>query len=119
MKTRNHLLNKIFTILLVVACFTGFVLATNPNSVALPLLIVPFILLGIILYQLVFAVLFVIMSHKNNYLRKIISLSVASLGVGLLLLQSLDQLTLKDSLLAFIFAILFWVYIWRADFLHK
>jgi hypothetical protein len=119
MKTRNQLLNKLYITLLLTGCFIGFVVSTNPNKVALPLLIVPFVLLGFVLYQLVSVVLLFSKVQKNSYLGRIIALSIASLGVGLLLLQSLHQLTWRDSLLTGVFAVLFWLYIWRADFLHK
>lgn len=119
MKTKSQVLNKFFVILLITGCFLGFMLTTDPNKVPLPLLIVPFILLGFILYQIASAVLLLSKSHRNSYLGKIIALSIASLGVGLLLLQSLNQLTWRDSLLTGVFAILFWIYIWKADFLRK
>ncbi len=119
MKTPSNLLNKIFVILLLTLCFAGFILVTNPDSIPLPLLIVPFVLLGIILYQTSSVVLQFSKLSKNSYMAKIIAFSTAFLGVGLLLLQSLHQLTWKDSFLAGIFAVLFWLYIWRADFLHK
>ncbi len=119
MSAKNLFLNKLFVITSVTGCFMGFVLVTDPNTVALPLLIVPFMLLGLIFYQLVAAVLILGKKQKNSYLSKIIALSIASFGVVLLLLQSLNQLTWRDSLLTGIFAVLFWLYIWRADFLHK
>lgn len=119
MKTRNQLLNKLFLTLLLTGCFVLFIGATNPDNVPLPLLIVPFILLGFILYQLVCSVFLLIKGRQNTSSIRIVASSIACLAVGLLLLQSLHQLTWRDSLLGAVFAILFWLYVWRADFLKK
>ena len=57
--------------------------------------------------------------RRDGISGKLLALSIATLVVLLLLLQSLDQLTLRDGLLTTIFVAMFWIYIWRADFLHK
>lgn len=119
MNFRKTILNKLLIILFLAGCFVGFLLLTDPNKVALPLLMVPFALLGVIFYQTLLLVSLLARRQKSSYLGKIIALSVATLGVGLLLLQSLNQLTWRDGLLAVLFAGLFWLYIWRADFLRS
>lgn len=92
-------------------------LTTNPDSIPLALLIIPFGLLWLTVYQSIKLLLNLVTVEQS--VEKLVSASVASFVVVLLLLQSLDQLTWKDALLTVIFAVLFWLYIWRADFLHK
>ena len=92
---------------------------TDPNRVALPLLIAPFICIGLLIYQLTRLFLSSINARVNNNASRMFSISLAFLGVALLLLRSLHQLTLKDTLLVCGFTMAFWLYVWRADFLHK
>lgn len=119
MLKKRHILNKLFWIVGTAGLFLIFILTTNPETVALPLLIVPFILLGLLSYQGVL-LLFLIFRGKTieRYPRKVIAGGVSALTVCLLLLQSLHQLTWRDSLLAILFIGLFWLYVWRADFLQ-
>lgn len=118
MKLKNQILNKFFLILLLTGVFVGFLLMTDPNEVALALLVVPFVFLGVLFYQLASVVLLLTKTHKNSYFGKIVALSTATVAVGLLLLQSLNQLTWRDGFLTVLFTGLFWLYIWRADFLR-
>lgn len=115
----NYMLNKLLVTLLILGCLLSMLLLTDPNNVALPVLVVPFILVGCMLYQIIN----IIMSKKKGkslgYGERLLPLSIACLGVALLLLRSLHQLTVKDSLLVLGFAAAFWLYIWRADFLHR
>ncbi len=94
-------------------------MVTSPNTIPLPLLIVPFIIIGFFIYFLIKAMLYSTNKRRDGIPGKLLALSIATLVVLLLLLQSLDQLTLRDGLLTTIFAAMFWIYIWRADFLHK
>lgn len=96
-----------------------FVSITDPNKIALPLLIGPFLLVGYILYQITSLILSLITPTATAVFLKIFPLSVSFLGVVLLLLRSLGQLTWRDSLLTVIFVVLLWLYVWRADFLQK
>jgi hypothetical protein len=119
MKSMSPLLNKLFLVITLVALLVVLLMLTDPNKVALPILIAPFICIGLIIYQL--TKLFLSSTKKNidNKAARMFAISVAFLGVALLLLRSLHQLTLKDTLLVCGFALAFWLYIWRADFLHK
>lgn len=119
MTLKKQLLNKILFTLVAIALFVAFTIFTNPYSVALPLLIVPFALLGFVIYQLTSAMLLLKKRDQGDSYHEIISISVAFLAVSLLLLKSLHQLTWKDSLLVSVFGVLFWLYISKADFLRK
>ena len=117
MNNKKYILNKLLLILAGAAVLLSITLLTDPNTIALPLLIMPFILIGFLLYQISSVVVVLKKKGDRIFLAKIIPLSVAFLGVSLLLLGSLHQLTLNDSLLVFGFTILLWIYLWRADFL--
>lgn len=116
---KRVILNKLLSSLMLATCLTLFLLFTNPDSIALPVLIAPFIIIGLLIYQLTSYVIEKNRSLRNTYAARLLPLSIAGLGVALLLLRSLHQLTIKDSILVFGFAIVFWLYVWRADFLHK
>ncbi len=119
MKRYSLKLNKILPLIIIPLGFYLFISFTNPNSVLLPLLIIPFVLIGIFIFSIVYGVLNVSLKHKDRFSTQLLSLSIATLAVLMLLLQSLNQLTWRDGLLTTIFAAMFWVYIWRADFLRK
>ncbi len=118
MKKLNHpsLLHKILVTGGLLAILLIFILSTDPHTIALPLIIVPFLLIGLVTYQLV-RIILTLRTPKSSFTYKIVPLMVAFMGVLLLLLASLHQLTWKDTLLLALFGILFWLYIWRADFL--
>ena len=118
-KISRYILNKLLLSLLTAASLLLLTLFTNPNSVALPVLIAPFIIIGFLMYQITQIVLTKKHSFSSQLARQLFALSVAGLFVALMLLRSLHQLTIKDGLLVCGFAIVFWLYMWRADFLHK
>lgn len=104
------------------ACLLGllvFITLTNPNHITLPLLITPFMMIGIVLYQLASLLMHYFQPGSNKLLVKSVPVSAAFIGVCLILLSSLHQLTWKDSFLVSGFALLFWLYMLRSDFLQK
>lgn len=112
--------NKLLYILIAFTLLFGFISVTNPTQIPLPLIIVPFLLIGLILFQVTQAILTLRKPRQqNHYLIKIAPFSIAMLGVGLLLLATLRQLTWKDTLLVIILAVVFWSYVSKADFLQK
>jgi hypothetical protein len=91
---------------------------TNPDRVSLAVLLVPFLLLGCLSYLLTSLVMgFRGGQTDRKIIGKLIPLSVSFLVVALLLLASLGQLTLKDTVLVVGFTLLFMGYVARADFL--
>lgn len=117
MTSKKYILNKLFLICGLALVMLIFMLTTNPDSIPLALLIIPFGLLWLIVFQITKLILRIFMVDQS--IEKLVATSVASFAVLLLLLQSLDQLTWKDALLTVVFAVLFWLYVWRADFLHR
>ena len=119
MTRKKIILHKLFLTLLAGSILVGLMLATDPNKIALPFLILPFLLVGFMFYQIVATATLLKRSHANKHWTRVVPLSVAFLGVCLLLLESLHQLTWKDSFLAAGFTVLLWMYMGRADFLQK
>jgi hypothetical protein len=121
MKTRKDhpVVSKILSVLIATAILAGYILLSNPNTVALPLLLVPFVIIGYILYEVTSLIVHIFVREHSNLVARMLPSSVGFVGVGLMILSSLHQLSWKDTLLVALFTGLFWLYIWRADFLHK
>lgn len=117
--SRRPWLNKLFFTLILVIALGLLLILTNPNGVPLPVLIVPFLIIGGVIYITARLILDSRIGHMPPRAARLFALSLAFLGVALLLLRSLHQLTLKDTLLVCGFTLAFWAYVWRADFLHK
>lgn len=117
---KNHpLLSKILLVLLTSCILVAYILLTNPNTVALPLLLIPFVLIGFILYEITSLIIRTINRESQNLILRMLPAGVGFVGVTLMVLSSLHQLTWKDTLLVILFAGLFGLYLWRADFLRK
>lgn len=116
---KHKLVNKLFFTAFIALFLALLLLFTNPNQVALPVLVLPFVLMGVLVYQVVRLVLAWKTASLQSSAARLFAVSIAFLVVALLLLRSLHQLTLKDSLLVCGFTLAFWLYVWRADFLHK
>lgn len=112
----RSIVTVIFTVLFLVFVF----LFTNPNNVPLVLLIIPFILIGIIVYILSKLLIDLTSNHVQSraVYYKLAPLSLSFAVVAILLLASLGQLTLKDGILVLGFSLLFLIYIVRVDFLR-
>ena len=114
--TRNYLKRYgMYTVLLLAGPI--FILTTNPHSLPLPLLVLPFMWL--------FAVLFVTSSlilkrRKDTAQRKVVIISgvIASIPVLLAIFQSIHQLSLKDVFLSLGLVLLAAWYVFRADFIR-
>ena len=117
MKLKHAKLNKIIIILLETGVLALFLMFTNPNKVALPFLIVPFLLMGLIVYQIAQLVISLFVTSPTSVTSRLIPVSIAFVLLVISLLESLHQLTWKDSLLVIAFTMLFWIYLARADFL--
>ena len=81
--------------------FTVLLLSTNPTQLSSFLLIAPFIMLFSILWATSFLILRRMEVSRSRSIR--LSMIIAGLPVGLLLLQSIGQLTVRDviTILAF------------------
>jgi hypothetical protein len=118
MKEYRTQLNKIMVILSVLGVLAVFLALTNPQRIALPLLLVPFLLIGTLVFLIV-RLFLPLQTDKKSLTSRIIPVMLSIFSVIILLLSSLHQLTWRDTLLVTGFGLLFILYISRADFLSK
>jgi hypothetical protein len=93
-----------------------FFMTTNPESLPLPLLVLPFIWL----FAVLFTVAWLLLGTKESIQRKkavLIAGSVATIPVLLAVFQSIHQLSVRDVLLSVGLVMLAAVYMLRADFI--
>lgn len=95
----------------------AFLLLTNPQTLALPLLIVPFLLLASLLYktaEIAMSVLFKDLTRKRV---RTMAVVIALLPTLLLVLASIRQLTVRDTGIVIGLLAVLTFYMRRIDFL--
>lgn len=93
-----------------------FMATTNPGTLPLPLLVVPFVWLFVVLFLLIAA-----LAKRRGYAQRQVSLIAgicAALPVLLLIFQSIHQLTFRDIAIALALVLVAAFYIRRADFIR-
>jgi len=119
MKYRVKYLKYLFILLVFYGGFFSFLCFTNPKNLSIVLLIVPFVLLFLgLLFTILILIKMFIKDNGSGLSKKhlIIATLLATIPVCLLLLDSVDQLTLKDGLLFITFGIFVLFYINRISF---
>jgi hypothetical protein len=103
-----------------VIALLAFLLSTNPATLPLPLLLIPFVLVYVALWIGFFIVLLTAPPTKDLRIRtrRIISSLMSLLPFSLLVFQSLHQLSFKDVLLAGALVLGLGFYVSRADYLR-
>ena len=96
-----------------------YMMATTPGKVSLAMLLVPFALMGVIVFEIASLVFVSVSKSKSRTVQRIVPAGVSTVFVTVLLLQSLNQLTWKDGLILLSLVVMVTVYLWRADFLNK
>ena len=96
--------------------FVGILLMTNPTTLSSVFLIAPFLLLFIILWSASFLIM---RSAQFSRLRSArLSLLVGGVPVGLLLLQSIGQLAIRDVIIILLFFAIAYFYVARLSTHH-
>jgi len=93
-----------------------FFALTDPGSLPLPLLVLPFIWL----FSVLFTTSWLILSRREGVHKKqavLVSGAVASIPVLLAVFQSIHQLSIRDVLLSIGLVVLAAIYMLRADFI--
>lgn len=110
---------KLIRVIIVWISLPIFLLLTNPETLALPLLIIPFIILLLGLYMS--SVLFLDTFFKDLSIsrKKTMALVTAVLPTILLLLASIKQLTIRDTGLIFGLLFLLMFYLRRLEFIKN
>jgi hypothetical protein len=99
-----------------------FLFLTNPQSLPLPLLILPIFLLFLITYTTIYLILVNKLRKSKRILRTrliIISAVVAIVPVLLIVLASIQQFTLRDIILSTVIVICISWYLLKVDFLKS
>lgn len=97
-----------------------FLFTTNPQELPLVLLLVPFLLLLLSIFSAAYFS-FALLSFKSLARRRrlVLSFCLALLPTALLLLQSINQLTARDSLLFSVFIFILVLYVARVNVLKR
>ena len=119
MKSMLKQVQKLIVLLMPWVFLVGFLLVTNPETLPLPLLIVPFIVLLFALYTTAQALLRVLFKDIPKARKKTMALIFAILPTLLILLASIRQLTVRDTAIILGLLILLMFYVRRLDFLKN
>ena len=103
--------------ILLYAAIPALLLLTSPDNLPLPLLVLPFLLLFIALYMTSQLITGKFFSHLKTGVRRGLAISLAALPTLLLVLQSVGQLTIRDSLITVGLVVILIVYFKKTDFL--
>lgn len=114
---------RIFFILLYVGLF-GFLFLTNPRSMPLVLLIVPFIWIYLAIffasYYFMYRVVGWIAQHPISRRKSLAGASLAAfVPTSILILKSINQLTIRDIVIVSIFGLIMAFYINRLKFINS
>lgn len=103
---------RIIVIFLSALLVVGFLTLTNPQTLPISYLLIPFALTAIFFYQIfsVFMVLFRL-GEANGTKQRLAALLFSILATNFLILQSIGRLTLQDIILASVISIVVSVYI--------
>jgi hypothetical protein len=98
-KTR---LRRPLTLVVLYAGFLTFLFSTDPRKLAISWLILPFLWLYFSLFlTAIYAIDWLSADHRHNRRQTVVAMLAAAIPTTMLLLDSVDQLTVKDSLLIF------------------
>jgi len=94
-----------------------FLMLTNPETLPLPLLLVPFLLLGLSIYKTAELGYRVLFKERDKSRLRVLAAITAFLPTLLLILASIGQLTIRDTAIVLGLLILLTFYLRRIDFL--
>lgn len=115
-KTLTHHIKRYLAIVGLYIAGPLFFITTDPKSLPLPLLVIPFLWI----FAVLFVTTWIILSKKPDIHKKqvaMISGCVASIPVLLAVFQSIHQLSIRDVLLSVGLVVLAAIYMLRADFI--
>lgn len=106
--------SRLITIVMSLLLFFVFISLTNPQEINLLAILIPFILLGVALYNLITVTVKVFLrkATKKNKLRLFALVGTAIL-VNFVLLSSIGQLTLQDTVLTVLITVVGGFYLYK------
>lgn len=112
MKKKNTL-----KLLALVSTLFLYLVLTNPNQVSLPLILVPFVLLGFIIFLLFKTGLgFFFHESANKGKMTLLAMIVSVIIVNISLLRSIGQLTFQDAAISLLITVVAIIYISKFQF---
>ena len=94
---KKHLIQ---TVIIVIALIL-FLVSTNPDSISLPLILVPYLLAALLAYRLFSLVLGVFFGKRGNRRKlRLYSIILTVVVINFALLKSIGQLTFQDGLIS-------------------
>lgn len=109
----SFVLTKHFKIYALYAAFLLFIITTNPDDLHIGWLLVPLVILFLALYQ---TFQLALKSRVASSLRRrLMAGIIAATPVSLMVLSSIGQLTMRDSLIVLAFALVGLFYVSRVD----
>jgi hypothetical protein len=106
--------NRLVKIIIFSGLLTLFLSFSNPSSIPLPLLLVPYLLSGLIIYEIVYLVLDRLVGFpKSKHKLNLYALLITVLFTNFMLLKSIGQLTVQDALISLAIIVVSTVYIGR------
>lgn len=105
---------KITTIVVALVLFFAFILFTNPLEISLIAILIPFVLLGVIFYNVLTLIIegfFKELAKKRK--ARIFALVGTVILVNFALLSSIGQLTIQDTVLAVLITIVGGFYLYK------
>lgn len=116
---KQNKVKKIILVSILVFSLPVFLLLTNPETLPLPLLVVPNLLVFVILFTLFNILIKSVGQEMPDKRRKVIACLLAVFPTLIIVLQSLRQLTWSDFIIVvLIFIPLSW-YLLKIDYLSK
>jgi hypothetical protein len=112
-KNKNKL--RLLKLLIIAVFLMGFFVLTDPSELSAHFLVVPFIFVFIIIYLVSISVVELAFASYNRRKQVFLAVMISTAPTGLLLLQSISQLSLRDSILTLLFLVLFGFYVLKQD----
>ncbi len=108
---------SVIQILIVVAVLVGFLCLTDPNNIALPMVVVPYLLIGLLLYKLFILALHLVSRGRIGERKiKLYSIVFSVIAINFALLKSIGQLTVQDSIISVAIILIASLYISKFSF---
>lgn len=114
------MLKRLVIITFCVLSIVSFVLLTDPQSLPIGLLLIPFILVAVFLYQLCMCILIVFRLGNNHFQKqRLAALLFSAIMTNFLILESIGKLSAVDIVLAAGISLVLGIYIAKFQLIPK
>lgn len=113
MSLKNRIINRYTSFILLCVGLIGFLISTNPINAPVVLTLIPLVWLFLCLYVGFGFILKLASQRISSYRRHFLSVLMAGVPTVLLLLSSINQLSVRDFSLIIIFVVIMFFYVSR------